>query len=128
MKLSSPSPRRWLTLLAVTTVFALGACASKSPMPVGAMATARSAITQAESAGAAQSAPVELLAARDKLVRAEAAIREERFAAASMLAEKAAADAELAERKTRAAKAQEAARELQRSNETLESETKRTPK
>jgi len=106
-------------------VVLLGACASKGVAPVAELATARASIAQAESAGATQSAPVELLAARDKLSRAEAAVRDEQFEQGRRLATLAEADAELAERKSRVAKAQSAATELQRSNDLLRKELER---
>ena len=83
------------------------------------MATASASIAKAESASALESAPVELLAARDKLARAEAASREKRFAEARRLAEQADADAELAESKARAVKAQAAALELARTTSSV---------
>lgn len=124
MKQSQPTlPRYWMTAAALASVLALGACASsKGAPPVADLAAARSAITQAESAGAPQAAPVELLAAREKLSRAEAAVREEKFDQARRLAVQAGADAELAERKTRAAKAQNNAKEMVKSNAVLEQE------
>ena len=109
--------------LAVGVASLLGACASAGVAPVGQLATARAAIANAEGAGALQTAPVELLAAREKLGKAEAAAREERFVDARWLAEQAEADAGLAERKARAVKAQAAAQELARSNAQLRKET-----
>lgn len=108
------------TLLGATLL--LGACASKGPPPEGAMASARAALTQAEAAGAGQLAPVELLAARDKVAQAEAAIRNEQYAQAHRLADEATADGVLAERKARAERARHAAVELQRSNTALQQE------
>lgn len=104
----------------------LGACATVEPMPATEIAAAKAAITQAESAGAQRAAPVELLAAREKLDKADAAVREERFGDARRLAEAAEADALLADRRTRAAKAQSAADELVRSNELLRIEAGRS--
>jgi len=122
MRTSFLTSRRWLTLAVVATALTLGACATKGTLPVADLAAARASITEAESAGAAQSAPVELLAAREKLVRATAAGRDENFLQARLLAESATADAQLAERKTRAAKAQDVAMELGRANAVLERE------
>jgi hypothetical protein len=117
---------RWLQLLAVSAVAALlVACASKGINPVTEMATARAAVAQAENAGAREAAPVELLAARDNLVKADAAVREERFEPARRLAVLAETQAQVAERKARAVKAQNAAAELQRSNELLQKELDR---
>ena len=113
------SPRASVAMLAAAV--ALGACASE-PVPTASLATARSAITEAEAAGAMQSAPVELLAAREKLDRAQHAVRQEEYVDARRLAERAEADAILAERKTRAVKAERAAQELARSNEVLRRE------
>jgi len=120
--------RRWIrpAVAAVSAALLLGACATRmnSP-PVEEMTTARAAITQAEAAGAGQLAPVELLAARDKLVKADAAIREEKYDQARRLAEQAAADAQLAERKARADRARMTAAELERSNAALQREVDR---
>lgn len=118
-------PRRLAASAALAAVVLLSACASKGVPPVAEMTSARASISQAEAAGALQTAPVELLAARDKLARAEAAVREERFAQARQYAEQAEADAELAERLSRASKAQVAAAELARSNDLLRSELER---
>lgn len=118
-RLSTSSRTRVAIFAAALT---LVACASE-PLPTASLATARSAITEAEAAGAMQSAPVELLTARDKLGRAENAVRKEEYVAAGRLAERAEADAILAERKTRAMKAERAAQEIARSNEVLRRET-----
>lgn len=121
-----PSLRRRARTASIATllgaVLVLGACASKGPPPEGAMASARAALTQAEAAGAGQLAPVELLAARDKVAQAEAAIRNEQYAQARRLADEAAADGMLAERKARAERARQAVVELQRSNAALQQE------
>jgi hypothetical protein len=115
-------------ILALSAVLFLGACASKGPPPVDAMATARAAITQAEAAQAGQLAPVELLAARDKLAKADAAVRAEQFPEARRLANEAQADGVLAERKARAERSRQAAVELERANAALRQEaTKRAP-
>ncbi len=110
----------WLAALLL-----LAACATVETLPAAEIAAAQAAITQAESAGAQRAAPVELLAAREKLERADAAVRAERFGEARRLAEAAEADAMLADRKARAAKAQSAADELVRSNELLRIEAGR---
>ncbi len=110
----------WLAALLL-----LAACATVETLPAAEIAAAQAAITQAESAGAQRAAPVELLAAREKLEKADAAVRAERFGEARRLAEAAEADAMLADRKARAAKAQSAADELVRSNELLRIEAGR---
>ena len=111
-------------LLGVT--LALSACASnRDAVPTPALATAHTAILEAEAAGAMQATPVELLEARQKLVRAQAAVADEEYVHARRLAERAEADALLAERRTRAMKTQRAAAELARSNELLQRESQR---
>lgn len=113
---------------AVASGMALGlaACASPGKPPTAELTSAQASITQAESAGAVQQAPVELLTAREKLGRAQAAAREERFDQARRLANQAEVDAELAEQKSRVAKAQTAAQELARANDLLRREIERS--
>lgn len=115
-------------VLALSATLFLGACASKGPPPTDAMATARAAITQAEAAQAGQLAPVELLAARDKLIKADAAMRAEEFGQARRLANEAEADGVLAERKARAERSRQAAAELARANAALQQEATRAPR
>ena len=122
---NTPFRRRVSAVLAVSSALFLGACASKGVAPTAELSMARASITQAETAGAGELAPVELLAARDKLGRAESAVRAEEFAQARRLSEQATADADLAERKSRAEKASRMAAELGRSNDTLQREIKR---
>ncbi len=111
----------------LVTTLALGACATQGEPPVADLAIARTSVSQAEAAGAAQLAPVELLNARNKLASAEAAMRDKRYDDARALTDEAAADADVAERKARAMKATNAAMEAQRSNAVLGSELSRTP-
>ena len=107
-----------------STLF-VGACATQGPPPVADLAVARTSVTQAEAAGAAQLAPVEFLNARNKLASAEAAMRDKRYDDARVYTDEAAADADVAERKARAMKATNAAMELQRSNAVLGNEIDR---
>lgn len=126
MTSKSFSTRNWIaTAAALSLAGLLGACASTGVAPVAELATARASIAQAESAGALEAAPVELLSSREKLGKAEAAVREERFDQARRLAEQAEVDAEVAERKSRAVKAQAVAAELSRSNQMLRNELDR---
>ncbi len=121
-------PKRRLSALAVVaSVLLLGACASKGVNPVAELATARASISQAESAGATQLAPVELLSARGKMTKAEAAARDEKFTESRRLAEETAVDADVAERKARAVKSARAAEELNRANSALQQEATRKP-
>ncbi len=128
MKTNSRANRSALVASALlVATLALGACASQGKPPVADLAVARTSLGQAEAAGAAQLAPVEFLNARNKLARAEAAMRDERYNDARALTAEAAADADVAERKARAMKATNAALDAQRSNAVLGSELGRTP-
>ena len=86
----------------------LAACGSV-PAPVAEMSAAQTAVTGAEEADAAKYAPSDLDRARDKLIRAQAAMQEEENEEARRLAEEALVDARAAEAKARA----EAAQQLQ---------------
>ncbi len=105
----------------------LAACATEGKPPVADLAVARTSLRQAETADALQYAPVELLSARDKLSRAEVAMRDSHFNEARRLSDEAAADADVAERKARAVKSARTAEELEGSNAVLGSELGRTP-
>ncbi|MDB5818556.1 MAG: hypothetical protein JWQ11_2196 [Rhizobacter sp.] len=122
---ATPRSAAWRNAALAAVVVTLAACASKGIAPVEQLSNARASIAQAEGAGAATTAPVELLSSRDKLTRAEAAVRDEKFDMARGLAEESQADAQLAERKARTAKAQAAAAELVRSNQQLGQEAQR---
>jgi hypothetical protein len=71
------------------------------------MSAAQTAVTGAEEADAAHYAPSDLDRARDKLIRAQAAIQEEDNQEARRLAEQAQVDARLAEARARAETAQQ---------------------
>ena len=86
----------------------LAACGG-APAPVAEMSAAQTAVTGAEEADAAKYAPSDLDRARDKLMRAQAAMQEEENEDARRLAEEALVDARSAESKARA----EAAQQLQ---------------
>jgi len=117
--------RSVLVPAALASTLFLGACATQGKPPVADLAVARTSVSQAEAAGAAQLAPVEFLNARNKLASAEAAMRDERYNDARVYTDEAAADADVAERKARAMKATNAAMELQRSNAVLGNEIDR---
>ena len=85
---------------------ALAAC-SGAPAPVAEMSAAQTAVTGAEEADAAKYAPSDLDRARDKLIRAQAAMQEEENEEARRLADEALVDARAAESKARAEAAQQ---------------------
>lgn len=71
--------------------------AAGTPQQNDEIAVAKAAVERAEQAGAPEFAPVELAAAREKLVRADKALRERHASVATQLADQANADAQLAE-------------------------------
>lgn len=112
---------------AIVALALVTGCGSKGTPPAAEVATARSALTQAESAGAREHAPHELLNAREKLAQAEAAMQVHDYDRALRLSEQAAVDAHLAEAKAGTARSQRAVAELQKSIDTLRSELERRP-
>lgn len=113
-----------LGALAAVLLLATG-CASSPPPTPPSLALARAAVREAQSAGAAQHAPLQLRGAQDKLTRANAAYHDENMAAAARLGEVAEADARLAEAAARNAKAQQAVATLEQGNRTLHQELQR---
>lgn len=99
----------------------LGACASAEP-PRAELSAAETAIAAAERSGAAERAPVELNAAREKLMRARAAVQQQDHMRAERLAREAAADAELADTRAQEIAAQTALREVRQSLTILQGE------
>ena len=109
---------------AVTTVFALGACAS-TPAPTARLQAAQQAISTAEQANAGKFAPNELGAARTRLASANEAVTAKKMVEAERLADQSRADAELASAKTTAVQAKAVNDEMLRSTSTLLEEMKR---
>ncbi len=60
-----------IRLAALCALLAVAGCATTAPPPLTELALARTAIAQAEQAGAAAAAPLELSAARERLDQAE---------------------------------------------------------
>ncbi len=102
----------------------LSACASVPP-PTEQLAVSRTAIEEAQTAGAGKHAPVELASAREKLEQARRAVQDEQNERARMLAEQAEADAKLAAMRARSAQSQETIAALQESIRTLRNELDR---
>lgn len=82
--------------LCAALAISVAGCAT-TPIPNEKIAVAKSSVQRAEQAGAPESAPVEMAAARDKLARAEKAAADHDSLPATHLAEQADADAQLAE-------------------------------
>lgn len=106
-------------------VLLLAAGCSGSRLPSPDLSPTRSAIAQADQAGASESAPLALRNARQKLEQAEAASNRGDNRTAQMLAEQAEIDARLAEARARSARAQAAVDELRESVRVLRDEINR---
>jgi hypothetical protein len=117
--------RPWASLgAALAALSMLAACSSTPDAPVGELSAAQTAVTAAEQADAAQHAPAELDRARDKLVRAQAAMQDDDNEVARRLAEQALVDARLAEARARAEVARQNAEDVQSSIDALRSEAR----
>lgn len=108
------------------TAALLGACSS-TPVPTEQFAVSRKAIDDAQAAGAARAAPVELSAAREKLDAAQRAASRDENRQARMLAEQAEADATLAASRARSEQSRQAVAEVRESISTLRQELERRP-
>lgn len=124
MDSSVPVARRILTAAAMASAALLAACAS-TPPPDAEIAQSAAAINAAVSAGAADVAPAELRAAREKLDLARMQRESNHNKGALALAREAGTDARLAESKALAAKSQKSAADLQEANRVLAEEINR---
>jgi len=98
---------------AAAAVLVLSACASPDQAPATAdVAVSRNAVENAVSAGAAELAPAEITAAREKMVRANQALAARDYKMARELAIQAQADAKLAQSKAVSTKATAASTRL----------------
>ena len=110
-------------------VLTLAACASSQKAPATAdVAVSKNAVENAVSAGAADLAPAEINAARDKMMRANAALAAKDYALARDLATQAQADAKLAQSKANSAKATAASNALDADLRVLRQEVERAGK
>ena len=113
-------------LSASVTALALAGCVAGPPPTLTEIALARSAITQADQAGAAQTAPVELSAARNHLAEAERLAGSD-VDLARWRAREAESDAHLAEATAQDAKARLAVNQLDKSLNALRAEAAQNP-
>lgn len=105
--------RPWvLALCGVAALLAVGCSSLKTPATAD-VAVSKAAVANAASAGGAEFAPVEMLAARNKLAQANLAMTTKDYKLARTLAAQAQADAKLAQGKANSSKAQVAADALQ---------------
>jgi hypothetical protein len=116
-------------LLCAAGVLALAACTSAQKAPATAdVAVSRNAVENAVSAGAAELAPAEINAARDKMLRASAALAAKDYTLARDLAAQASVDAKLAQSKANSTKATAAANALDADLRVLREEVERANK
>jgi len=113
-----------VSVLSSTLLLASVASQAADP-PTEPAAVAQAAIDQAQRDGAAETAPVELKAAQDKIAEAKRLLEKNKrkdYPLAQSLAEEATADAQLAQAKTAAAKAEKSLQDVQEGNRTLQEE------
>ena len=106
------SRRLMAVLVGAAATLMLGCSSLKTPATAD-VAVSKAAVDNAAGAGAGQYAPVELMAARDKLALANKAMSVKDYKLARDMAAQAQADAKLAQGKANSAKAQAAADALQ---------------
>ena len=116
--------RQWLAVLPVCAVLWISGCAGKPPTDT--LSQAELAVQEADRKTASQHAPLELRTAREQLDQAKQAVDEEEYDEARRLAEQALVSAQLAEARSGAEKARQAAAELQKSIQSLQSELQRS--
>lgn len=115
------------TILAVAVAATVGCTSLKTPATAD-VAVSKAAVANAASAGGAEFAPVEMMAARDKMALANKAMAAKDYKLAIDLAAQAQADAKLARSKANSAKAQTAADALQEDIRVLREELERNNK
>jgi outer membrane murein-binding lipoprotein Lpp len=120
------SNTRLAQLVGMAAVLVLTGCASEQKAPATAdVAVSRNAVENAVSAGAAELAPEEITAARDKMQRANQALAAKDYKLARELAIQAQADAKLAQSKAVSAKATAASNQLNEDLRVLREEVDR---
>jgi hypothetical protein len=117
-----------LAIFFLMSILALSGCADKVPPPTQQVNMATQSISQAESSGAYELAPLELKSARDKLSQAKIAMEQEDNVKARRLADESMIDANLAEAKARSIKSQRVVEELKESIRVLREEIERKAK
>ena len=125
--MNNTTKRGITTLFAATLVMTFGCSSLKTPATAD-VAVSKAAVDNAASAGAAEFAPVEMTAAREKMVRANQAMADRDYPQARELAAQAQADAKLAQGKANSTKAQTAADALQDDIRVLRDELDRSSK
>jgi Domain of unknown function (DUF4398) len=115
-------PATWPAIAA--SILILSACASGTA-PKAELGAAEAAVAEADRAGAAARAPVELNNARSKLQRAQDAASRNKHDEAARLAREAEVDAQLASAKSQSAAANTALTQIRQGTSTLQEEVQR---
>ena len=118
---------RNITLSAVALFScAVGAgCATQGPVPTEQLTRARTLVEQADKADAQRYAPADLQRAHDELSSADKAVSDHKYDDARRYAENAQVDADLASARASSGEAEHAAREVDRSIDSLRQESER---
>lgn len=106
----------------ITSILMLGACQSNAQRPDTLAIQARESVKKAESAGAAQKAPLAMRDADQYLSKAEEAMSEKDYEDAQFLLEKSMINSELAIARSNAVDAKKAAEEINKNLNTLRDE------
>lgn len=117
--------KKLIPIVGGLAVALLTACSSLKTPATSDVAVSGAAVDSAVSAGGAEFAPVEMNAARSKLMQARQALSAQDFELAIRLADASRADAKLAQAKANSAKAQAAANALDEDIQALRNEIKR---
>jgi hypothetical protein len=124
----TPNKNSLYKIVCAAAVLSLAACASEKAPATADVAVSKNAVENAVSAGAADLAPAEINAARDKMMRANAALANKDYTLARELATQAQADAKLAQSKANSAKATAASAALDADLRVLREEVERAGK
>jgi|ERR1700722_6838820 hypothetical protein len=100
-------------------------CATQGPIPTEQLTKARALVEQADKADAQRYAPADLQRAHDELSSADKAVNDHKYDDARRYAENAQVDADLASARASSGEAQHAAREVDRSIDSLKQESER---
>jgi len=114
-----------LSIACCALILLVSGCTSMKDPATSNIAVSKNAIANADSADAAQFAPLELQSAREKLTRANAAMADKDYKLANDLAIQAQADAKVATSKANSSKAQAAADALNADIRVLQEELTR---
>jgi hypothetical protein len=120
------SPRIFtLSALALLSCAVGAGCASQGPVPTEQLTRARTLVEQADKADAQRYAPADLQRAHDELSSADKAVSDHKYDDARRYAENAQVDADLASARASSGEAERAAREVDRSIDSLRQESDR---